>query len=87
LIPARSPTAFGPLKSFANAGTCEVSSPIIPARIGVAFCALASLDEIQSNPRITIKVAGINLMVHYSNKRINSGINNIKNIGRIDTHS
>lgn len=34
LMPTSSPSAFGLLKSFVNAGTCEVSSPMMPARSG-----------------------------------------------------
>src|SRR5687767_11967318 len=33
-MPATSPVACGSLNIFVNAGTCEVSNPIIPARNG-----------------------------------------------------
>ncbi len=59
--PARSPVAFGPLSSFVNATTCEVSRPMIPARSGLT--AGASSPARASTPAITPRRAHVNMAV------------------------
>src|SRR6267143_4714909 len=46
---ARSPVAFGLLKIFAKAGTCEVSRPIMPARSGAGSAAREAAQKFKES--------------------------------------
>src|SRR5436190_10576020 len=54
-MPARSPAEFGLLKIFANAGTCEVSRPIMPALSWGESAAAASREKPRRKPVSVLK--------------------------------